>query len=571
MQTRQDDEHRPYLTEVIKSPEDILAPLFAQLLHLRNNDNCSVVDICARSFDMLNSLVPYAPQAHYIGIDRKQAPISHYIHGGMDDFPQTPGIQYFHIDDPTAASYYGIAVQGDIFDKIPLIHQLAESSNLKVICRPPTDNTMSSFPGSLPDAERLINALFAIPPHQTDKVPRFFTPEWYFLCACAALMGDTGRAIIQIPARLLNLAKCMTDRQRIISLHIIEMVILLPSSLSHGPTHATDALVVLKRNSDTITFLDGRSFGTSGKQETATRLQPLVTRQQAAERAVASIRNELSFLNRTDLPLPPWAIRTVPEQLREDSWTLNPFLYAEKSSPQSTYALIQDLFAVTRGTPRKTLTSMQNEVDSCPGDNHLAYYRCLSMKPFIDGSHVSIDSIPESTEDVYRLPVQASSNHPSIKTIDDTLPHLLIARNGAPFKVALLGPRQQENVKIPWPKQTLVLADSVLCLTPIHNSPCLPEYLLAFLSSDEGQELLAKTAHGTHLQQLSVGDIKHTRIPVPPLEIQHVIAEQFHNKQIAYEHALAEVERTRESKRSLDLSPTVTGIEPVPVSDSIQL
>ena len=79
----------------------------------------------------------------------------------------------------------------------------------------------------------------------------------------------------------------------------------------------------------------------------------------------------------------------------------------------------------------------------------------------------------------------------------------------------------------------------------------LARFVLAYLSSDEGQHKLAETAHGETLNQLSPKDLQSMTIPVPPIEEQASYAREYEMKQQAYENALKQVDRCAATKRTL--------------------
>lgn len=134
------------------------------------------------------------------------------------------------------------------------------------------------------------------------NAPAFFAPEWYFLCACVELMGACGRAVVQVPARLLNLAKCAGNRELVVGLGVIEQVILLPPALSQGDVLATDALLVLRHGSEQITFVDARTLSGQGDQmegvEPGDSIEAYAIWAEVAERAVDELRRELAGLQR---------------------------------------------------------------------------------------------------------------------------------------------------------------------------------------------------------------------------------------------------------------------------------
>ena len=227
---------------------------------------------------------------------------------------------------------------------------------------------------------------------------------------------------------------------------------------------------------------------------------------------------------------------------------------------------------MVRGVPRSTIVNLPDAEDL--GDVAPVDYYYVTANALEDGACIEFDKLPHlikksDTYDLGDLEAWETAGRPmglkKLKLIDPFAPHVLIARSGAPFKVAMTSPARQEWDEEMgghwslWIQDSVILPDSMICLTPIAkpsracDTPeyfCLPEYLLAYLSTDEGQALLRETAHGATIPQLSVGDVRRMRIPLPSPERQRVAAERFTDRQQRYEQAAEHLARALKEKRA---------------------
>ena len=94
---------------------------------------------------------------------------------------------------------------------------------------------------------------------------------------------------------------------------------------------------------------------------------------------------------------------------------------------------------------------------------------------------------------------------------------LLVSKNGAPFKTAVA--EIEEGRK--------VLANGNLYVFELDEQKVNPYYLQAFFASDAGQKLLSKFVVGSTIPNLPLQDFKKAVIPLPPMEIQNKIADEY--------------------------------------------
>lgn len=608
--------------------EKRLAPTVAQLLCPEGgNDPRACIDFCSRDHTMLRALSAVMPATCYVGVDQDAKNHPYEIWGIGAPGSEEPCIPLENSDariqDPSLPAY-GTALIRDVFSTPDLyrsIDGLCGDVPRVVYCRPPANVPRTRFRHSIDDARRLVERVF-----DDANDLDFYAVEWYFAAACVMTMGKRGRAVMQVPSRLLNLSKCENDRKRFISAGLVERVVQLPAALSQGEEGALDTLIVFSHgNHERIALIDARDAGEAGgeafcangkatgagiKAAGAQNGSPDVDdrsvgargdtsdadSKEQAIRKRANVAESTARLLRacadtevgdTDIPALSWLdIRTM----ESDSWSLAPF------GPRSSHALVTSValgecFTVTRGVPRSAIVNLPDWIVP-PADQIIgpAPYMYLSAGAFEDGSHIKVDDLVRliKDDDVYNLSdLEAAEARGEVcglkklKLLDAFVPNVLITRSGTPFKVVMIDPAadywDEELGFVPseWNFRYAVLPDSMLCLTPripdgtsahakaLGNSPsdpiCLPEYLLAYLSSHEGQRLLKATAHGATISQLSVGDVKRMRIPVPSLDMQRRIARRFAERQRRYEQAVRDLGTAAEDKRAIwpfDTPPT---------------
>ena len=75
----------------------------------------------------------------------------------------------------------------------------------------------------------------------------------------------------------------------------------------------------------------------------------------------------------------------------------------------------------------------------------LTIYYYLSLKPFVDGQSMPVEHVAKivGQPDVYDLGEHDSGELKSLKVLFDDETHLLLARTGIPFKIALVMPCEE--------------------------------------------------------------------------------------------------------------------------------
>ena len=117
-----------------------------------------------------------------------------------------------------------------------------------------------------------------------------------------------------------------------------------------------------------------------------------------------------------------------------------------------------------------------------------------------------------------------SDSLPFLTDIDDSLARyciesgdLLLSKNGAPYKIAVAEVPEGQNI----------LANGNLFVIRVNRNLVSPAYVAAFLNSPTGRALLARSATGTALPNLSLTALRKIPIPLLPREAQERIATRY--------------------------------------------
>lgn len=542
-----------------ESLDERIAPVVAYLLApVRDDLERTFISLCSRDHSALIGISETRPARAFIGVDRDPASDPHELWGlTANDGVPSGAIPLSGEPKGTTPSTCevgartGGALIADVFSEEDVFERIEEAAvgRRLVFCRPPSTIPRTKFRDSIQDASRVAQSALG------SRCVDFYAVEWYYAAACVRAMGKEGRAVIQVSSRLLNLGKCERDRREFIEAGLIEQVVRLPEALSHGKGEMTDALIVLSHgNDERIDVIDARDIDD--------------------DRAVKTLLRRLRErdYSKRDGVLSSWLTTIDIDSMWRDSWSLAPFA-REAGEDETQVVMVSERFSVIRGVPRTAITGLPDP--SVPfGNKGMPQWDCfyLMAASFEDGVRVSASDIPAivESENVYNLAdlVYAEGDDgrrtlDKLKLVDPYLPHVLIARSGSPFKVFMLDAVEQADdsqcgdENFDWMSRGIAIPDSMLCLTPMPpwdlgagEAPCLPEYLLAYLSSGEGQALLRATAHGATVPQLSIGDVKRMRIPVPSLEAQREAARRFAARQRRYERALQDLSQALEDKRA---------------------
>ena len=514
----------------------LVSALFRELSG--SEDASCVIELCSRDFEMSR----YIPMrdCRYYGIDLTKPSAKSFI-----DAPAQGEAHSLELGIPES---HFVPIKGTVFSARTLGALPNKGTSQLVYCRPPAQKAISQSLEAVEAAKKFLapylskrtERLHAENPElKFDGLNGFSLYEWYFVFAAAALVdgcpGST--AIIQVPTRVLNLARARDDRRLLLEQGLLDSVILLPKGIAPGSED--EALLCLtdgKPGRAVFTF-DARPFG------------DVPFDANGVERLVASLRTARA---EEDDKGTHWSCPL------EDSRIICSLMPSSgaTSFPASTYKPFGEVAKINRGISRAAITKLPETRDEASYHPQDHYY--LSLKPLVDGCIMSANEVASakvvSDADIYDLGWVDEDGLNGVKTLDTRVANLLIARVGPPFKLALVthGETRIDPAETPQHElldRSIVPSDN-LFFAAIEDET-LATFLLAYLSSQEGQNEFASIAHGTTLSQISPKDLRAMRVPVSSREEQERYASAYRAKQQAYEDALAASERRAKSKRTL--------------------
>lgn len=490
-----------------------------------------LIELCSRNFEFSRSYVE-SPRWSVLGIDLTPPSLTGFgfyqpaYDKKLDSWNYYP--YYTCKARICVPSTVFTSVEDDVFSfDFDQCEDFGPDEPALIYCRPPEQLPLSKFQGSLQDANDKIIEFLGSRANLLNtgiKIPQQLSVgEWYFTFLAASLICTRpgSVAVIQISNRLLNLARAKDGRRLLFQLGLLDGVVLLPNSIAEE-SEGCSLLFLRDGEPDRPFFLfDGRSFNDKTFDTDLTR-QLL----DSVDRAYADVNNEDYWRSGDEQGNGLWSF--LPKSQRG-------------SFANCDHAPFKTIAKIRRGSARSAITKLPETILN-NGEHHwYCYY--LSLKTLNDGSIIKIDNALASVSysDIYDIEGVAYDATCKLKTLDPDAFTLLISRFGAPFKLALLLPHSTTCDVVP--------CDSFFYIS--FTDELLARFVLAYLSSDEGQHKLAETAHGETLNQLSPKDLQSMTIPVPPIEEQASYAREYEMKQQAYENALKQVDRCAATKRTL--------------------
>ncbi len=532
----------------------------------------TVVDLCSRNCEMSAAFLedPYVHRCVAVDMDATNWNEIVSLHRDSGD-ALGEGIRHLRL----------LICEKDAFD-IDRERVCAPSSRSTcVYCRPPAQKPFTRFPGSLDRANeevgrylegradylRFLSEEFPVDglpekknapgnslesgfvamsvrdAHADEEASRagayhlLSVPEWYFVFQAASLIESSADscAVVLVPNRLLNLAKAADGRRLLSDLKLLSAVILLPGKFA--PDADDRALLVLARSGGRdIFYYDGRNE--TDADGNPLRYSEFIESLERAGLTDPAVRDREHRLEFDDALKVNWSFlkTSIPDQMADVDYV-----------PLAEWTWTRE---VKRGVSRKYVEDIDYEQDLSDDavDIECSY---ISIAPYINGAIVPL--MPGDPTKVDNLPYYPRKKIGKIKSLDPRYPVLLISRIGPPFKLVLLDTSYWEaiegSVYEPAPYEVFVPADGLIYISLWNETAA--RYLLAYLSSAQGQQCLEMTAHGNRSKQLSTKDLRMMSIPDMDRDEQKRLGDYYFEKQRKYEEALGEVEAAQERAQKL--------------------
>ena len=543
---------------------------FLWFLYLRDIETpnfCEFIELCGRNFEISRYAPDFFDGFRSTSVDLKeQDPLGFCTNTYYEDpFDEDTATWGFSNDGRCHDIEEFNALEKDTFSyKLPISIRMYSDEDrddflLAIYCRPPSQKPMNQFPGSLEQATQCIKKYVherATKLGINVSCPGCLSvPEWYFALKSATLLATKtpSKAIIQIPVRLLNLAKAADGRKLLSALGLIESILVLPKT--NQAASVETALVTLSDGAPGrhVLFYDCRSF--NSQSIIHSKVDLIID-------SVESTWNSPHILDDKKHCFSP--------QIDDGICSLLP---PELSTffPRNCYTPLQSFCSIRRGTPRSAILKLEETSDN-ESNNELFFYVSNSTLPngaeikatditcFYDKEAVPFEyEMPEDPyvddADIYDLACVPKTKLHALKPLDVTKSNLLISRVGTPFQVTLISDAYviydgyEENYTAIASCGGIIPADNTIVVTIDDNEVAL--FLLAYLQSNEGQEALFRVAHGNKLTQLSTRDLRNMKVPYPSPKERDEIIERYKRKQSVYSELECKIKRQGELIRNL--------------------
>ena len=310
--------------------------------------------------------------------------------------------------------------------------------------------------------------------------------EWFYVLKTLHHLHKDGTAVVLLSNGATWNSLDNQIRRDLIRQKVIKAVISLPEKVIRGVSCPT-TLLVLKRNSPTISMIDASNIFTSTR-----RLN--VFEDYEINKILSLVDNNTTISK----------VATIEDMQKED-FTLNPIRYTNTSNFKNSVPLKDLLTApITRG---KSIKAVDLDIASTAKHKN---YNYLTLSNICDGH---IDENLTAIADINLNTDKYFVNNQDI----------VISKSG-PFKTAIM---DKSNIL------SKTIASDNMYILKLETAQINPYYLKAFFESEEGQKALKKVSSGTNTNILTKEQLENLQIPLISLAEQDKIANEY--KQIEKE------------------------------------
>ena len=304
--------------------------------------------------------------------------------------------------------------------------------------------------------------------------------DWVFNALLYDLLTENGKAVgIMTNGSTWNSID-MPMRKYFVERKMVECVISLPGKM-FASTNIATTLIILSHNNDSIRMIDATKHCQQGRRQN-----------EFSEENIATIMDALS--NDHD-----YCKSISIEELRANEYNLSLSRYAsEDLSFRNGVPFESVIKSISRGTP-----CTASQLDEMVSDSvtNMQYLMLANIQNgMID------DKLP------YLAYIDPKYERYCLK--NNTL---IISKNGYPYKVAVASVQEGQRI----------LANGNLYIIELDETKANPYFIKAFFDSEQGHAVLKSITVGATIPNIGVDKLKKVEIPLPSMEEQERIAQNY--------------------------------------------
>ncbi len=316
-----------------------------------------------------------------------------------------------------------------------------------------------------------------------ERIPSFAratSTDWLYNCLMIDLLSENGKAIgIMTNGSTWNQLDAPI-RKYFVENGFVESVIALPAKL-FAMTSISTSMIVLSHGNKSVRLIDATSLFQQGRREN-----------EMTEEHVAAVLDAVK--NDCDI-----SITVSLDELRNNDYMLNAGRYIQNNNSISNgIPFGQVIKRITRGA---SINASDLDKMTTFAPTAYQYLMCANIQNGIIDRDLPYLTTIDKRNEKYCL-----TNH-----------CLLLSKNGAPYKVAVAETEPGKKI----------LANGNLYLIEIDETVADPYYIASFLCSAQGTVTLKSISVGAAVPNIGVDQLKKMIIPLPEMEKQKEIGEQY--------------------------------------------
>ena len=423
-----------------------------------------------------------------------------YIKKTVDDYPGVRIEGYdLNVECTVISRIKAEIMEEDIAIRLLDVFDLADESNTKYL------KIFSNYPfgmrvRNLGAGTKYFNKLAKKEPSLSNTT----SSDWIFNSLLVDLLEDNGRAVAVMTNGSTWNSIDIPMRRYFIEHGYIESVISLPAKMFLNSGIAT-TMIVLSKGNDAVRMVDASSLYHQGRRYNEfsdTDIEAILEALHTDSDISQLISQQMMAENEYNLSLVRYQKHEV--QIKDGV----PFCDIMKS--------------ITRGAP---CNAAQLDAMSSPTVTNMQY---LMLADIQDGI--------------------ISKDLKYLKNIDDSLQkyclknrNLILSKNGYPYKIAVAEVNEGQQI----------LANGNLFIIELDEDKVDPYYLKAFFEGDTGIALLKSITVGATIPNIGISALKGLSIPLPSIEVQHKLAQQYQTAQDEVKLLKMRLERTVDKARHI--------------------